>query len=447
MMKHLILLFVVSYTSLSGWYIEKQYPADYFQYVSIVDTGVVWAIGFYGQTNDTQLVALRTPTGWQKRPSIGLPFGFLSCVSIAGTDSLNAFVGTRTGKVYRTTNSGVNWILQIDAGGGYINDIQFSKTDPAYGYIFCNPPAGPGATFRIYKTSNYGDSWTTFSPFFGPDMVGYDRSISVTDSNHAWFGLYCTAANCLLSKIAYTNDGGATWNTMTVPAPDGYGVTDIEFRDDNTYALASCQIPGDDYHIYRTTNSGTNWSSIYTLPVPGEIHNLKWIKNSNDWYYCITNEVRKSSNNGSSWSLSISLSGTDQFTHMDAINAGNKTYAWAVGNTGSMMKMVDSNTTIGIQSVSNLVPAAYSLDQNYPNPFNPVTSISFGIPQSGNAKLTVFDILGREVAVLVNENLTAGEYKINFNASNLPSGVYMYRLNVNGDKANFTDTKKLILVK
>lgn len=102
---------------------------------------------------------------------------------------------------------------------------------------------------------------------------------------------------------------------------------------------------------------------------------------------------------------------------------------------------------IGIQPVSNIVPGTFNLKQNYPNPFNPVTSISFGIPQSGNAKLSVFDILGREVAVLVNENLTAGEYKINFNASNLPSGVYMYRLNVNGDKANFTDTKKLILVK
>ncbi len=102
---------------------------------------------------------------------------------------------------------------------------------------------------------------------------------------------------------------------------------------------------------------------------------------------------------------------------------------------------------IGIQPISNVVPSGYSLKQNYPNPFNPSTSISFGISQSGNAKLTVFDILGREVAVLVNENLTAGEYKINFNASSLPSGVYMYRLNVNGDKANFTDTKKLILVK
>jgi hypothetical protein len=121
---------------------------------------------------------------------------------------------------------------------------------------------------------------------------------------------------------------------------------------------------------------------------------------------------------------------------------------WANGWTNFRPDTVNYKLlTIGIQPISNLVPGSFNLKQNYPNPFNPVTSISFGIPQSGNAKLTVFDILGREVAVLVNENLTAGEYKINFNASNLPSGVYMYRLSVNGEKANFTDTKKLILVK
>jgi hypothetical protein len=121
---------------------------------------------------------------------------------------------------------------------------------------------------------------------------------------------------------------------------------------------------------------------------------------------------------------------------------------WANGWTNFRPDTVNyAIVPIGIQPISNLVPGSFHLKQNYPNPFNPVTSISFGIPQSGNAKLSVFDILGREVAVLVNENLTAGEYKINFNASNLPSGVYMYRLSVNGDKANFTDTKKLILVK
>jgi len=101
----------------------------------------------------------------------------------------------------------------------------------------------------------------------------------------------------------------------------------------------------------------------------------------------------------------------------------------------------------GLQQISSVVPNAFKLYNNYPNPFNPATNIVFAIKLKGFVNLTVFDILGREVAVLVNENLTAGEYRINFNASSLPSGVYMYRLSVNGDKSNFTDTKKLILVK
>ena len=86
---------------------------------------------------------------------------------------------------------------------------------------------------------------------------------------------------------------------------------------------------------------------------------------------------------------------------------------------------------------------------NYPNPFNPTTNIKFDLSQSGFAKLVIYDILGREVNTLVSENVKAGEYQISFDASNLPSGVYFYRLTVtNGQTTSiWTATKKLILVK
>jgi hypothetical protein len=102
---------------------------------------------------------------------------------------------------------------------------------------------------------------------------------------------------------------------------------------------------------------------------------------------------------------------------------------------------------IGIQPVSNIVPKSFNLEQNYPNPFNPTTNIKFNVATGGFAKLVIFDVLGREVATLVSEDLKAGQYAVNYNASNLPSGVYLYRLTVTGDNSSFTSTKKLMLIK
>ncbi len=97
----------------------------------------------------------------------------------------------------------------------------------------------------------------------------------------------------------------------------------------------------------------------------------------------------------------------------------------------------------GVTPITSQVPKEYKLSQNYPNPFNPVTKINFAIPKSGFVTMKVYDMLGREVVKLVNENKTAGNYSVDFNASNLTSGVYFYRLEVNG----FVDTKKMMLVK
>lgn len=87
--------------------------------------------------------------------------------------------------------------------------------------------------------------------------------------------------------------------------------------------------------------------------------------------------------------------------------------------------------------------AEYKLSQNYPNPFNPSTIINYSVKDAGLVKIKVFDILGSEVATLVNENKSAGTYTVEFNAANLPSGVYIYTLQVNG----FTSSKKMLLMK
>lgn len=100
-------------------------------------------------------------------------------------------------------------------------------------------------------------------------------------------------------------------------------------------------------------------------------------------------------------------------------------------------------STVGIQNNGSGIPSEFSLKQNYPNPFNPVTNINFSIPNSSFVKITVFDITGKEVAKLINENMNAGSYTVDFDASNLATGVYLYRIDADG----FTDVKKMMLIK
>ena len=115
------------------------------------------------------------------------------------------------------------------------------------------------------------------------------------------------------------------------------------------------------------------------------------------------------------------------------------------------LKQVDYDGTFEYSDVVEAdvtVPDVFSLDQNYPNPFNPSTTINFSLAADSKVSLTVFDILGQEVANLINGNVAAGSHEINFNASNVNSGVYFYRIDATGvDGTNFTSVKKMILTK
>ena len=102
-----------------------------------------------------------------------------------------------------------------------------------------------------------------------------------------------------------------------------------------------------------------------------------------------------------------------------------------------------ANPSIGIQNISTEVPAAYSLKQNYPNPFNSTSNLKFEISNLGNVKLVVYDIIGREVQTLVNERLKPGTYETSFDGSILNSGVYFYKLTVNG----YSQTRRMVMTK
>jgi len=146
----------------------------------------------------------------------------------------------------------------------------------------------------------------------------------------------------------------------------------------------------------------------------------------------------------------VNSSGTSAWTiavpgsYANGVDIGNDFSVYIVGGntSGATIKILQSGIT-SVTGNENNIPSKHWLGNNYPNPFNPATKISFGIQKSGYVELTVFDITGKAVRTLINKNLTIGTYTVDFDASVLPSGTYLYRLST----SDITETRKMILTK
>jgi hypothetical protein len=153
--------------------------------------------------------------------------------------------------------------------------------------------------------------------------------------------------------------------------------------------------------------------------------------------------VYKSYNNGMSWQdMSNGLPFLSELNSIGIFN--NKIYAATSG--GIYVKDIDEIIT-GI-NIGNNNHSSYKLHQNYPNPFNPITKIKFSLPRPSkggeqSVRLVIYNVLGKEITVLLNQQLPAGSYEVEWNASNVSSGIYYYRI----ETEEFTETKKMILVK
>ena len=189
--------------------------------------------------------------------------------------------------------------------------------------------------------------------------------------------------------------------------------------------------------VYISTNNGSNWASVSNgLPVQ-TIHSL--VVSGTNIFAGTYPGVYLSTNNGTNWIIKN-----------QGFNPAPEVWALLVANnyiyTGTTAQSVIRRTyseIIGIKTISTEVPSSFSLKQNYPNPFNSVTKINYEIRVTNHAKLVVYDAMGKEVVTLVNEKQNPGTYQVEFEAGNLTSGVYFYRLS-SGD---FTDTKRMMLVK
>jgi len=132
--------------------------------------------------------------------------------------------------------------------------------------------------------------------------------------------------------------------------------------------------------------------------------------------------------------------GTGSYTSPDS--TGNDT-AVSVLVRNPIVQTARWTSPIGIQNITSELPTEYKLHQNFPNPFNPVTNINFDIIKSGVVKITVYDLLGREVETLVNQDMSPGRYKLDLNAANYASGMYLYKITTN----DFVDVKKMLIIK
>jgi hypothetical protein len=187
--------------------------------------------------------------------------------------------------------------------------------------------------------------------------------------------------------------------------------------------------------IFRSTDAGTNWAAANTGLTNYSIN--CFAVSGTDLFAGILTGVVLSTNNGANWtSVSTGLSGSPLALAVEGTTL-------LVGTQyGGVWKRQLSEMITDVDNGGES-PAVFTLKQNYPNPFNPNTTIKYELPKPSEVRLSVFDLLGREVSLLVNERRDAGGHEVTFDGSHLASGVYFYRLQA-GD---FVQSKKLLLMK
>jgi hypothetical protein len=210
-------------------------------------------------------------------------------------------------------------------------------------------------------------------------------------------------------------------------------------------------------HIYITNSNGTDWNlqfqQIIGVISAGDDYRISfeacastpatisyWIQQYHDSYSILFQK---------SIDLTVNKQTFQDSIHVDSSDTNVK-FAFVIGalSTGSELwfdtvSMIKTNPTSVELNQSGIVPNNFGVMQNYPNPFNPSTTIPFSLPSTSFVSLKIFDVLGKEVATLVNEVKSAGIYKTQWNADHMPSGIYFYRLQA----GSFTETKKLVLLK
>ena len=381
------------------------------------------------------------PTNWQEGNNYFNLYSSKNKVFARIWDSFNG------GRMFLTTNDGTNW-TQIDSANSSIDILSI---------VMLDSKILAGTWNGFIQSTDDGTTWNTFTP----TGIPADAAIwSIVMINNTLFA--GTTGN-----IYKSSDNGNTWTEISSGITVDARITSIVAGGDDIFVGSASD------GVFKLTNNETNWIAINSNLTDTHISQLVVLDNK---LFAVTlTGVFVSDNNGISWAADSSIlknvnciiavneqliAGTDgsgAYLSVDkgvtwtsfssGMPADTRIWSLAVSNdsifagTSSGIWLTGSSALVNIEGEIP-VSKTVTLKQNYPNPFNTSTDISFSIPFKSFVSLKIYDRLGREVATIFSEEIAAGHYTREWNAANISSGIYFYRLQA----GSFTKTKKLILL-
>ena len=319
-------------------------------------------------------------------------------------------------QIKKTTNQGTTWETILNAGDWAV----MSFLDKDTGWV------SDGYQAKIYRTYNGGLNWNTFN-------TSLQEPFSLVAFAHLNEGYAITS----YGKVYRSTDGGETWQFTNSTV--AYHQKKLKmFQDGKGWLIGSSG-------IWRTEDGGLNWIQQYE----GNFVDVHFFSKDKGWVIGKVNEINvllRTIDGGNNWDLVEVPYTQGSFVDIDFVDESHGWICASSWNSKELLRTTNGGVTfVEDERFSNVQPTDFTLQQNYPNPFNPSTIISYELPAAGEVSLKVYDVLGKEVATLVNEYRNAGSYNVQFTMNNLQlsSGIYFYQLKT-GD---FFETKKMTLVK
>jgi photosystem II stability/assembly factor-like uncharacterized protein len=285
---------------------------------------------------------------------------------------------------------------------------------------------------RLIRSTDRGASWTTthLGAYAGAlvDCYFFSRDsgfvVGSTDSSLTGEAL-----------VLFTSDGGITWDVRHSGSRSGELCWKISFPTADTGYVSIEKFGLGPTYFLKTTDRGVTWEEKVFSPSRFDVQGIGFATPSLGWLGGWSGPTYESTDGGDTWQLA------GFGFYMNRFRFLSDTLGYAVGTT--VYKYSTDTSATGIEETPVELPQTFVLDNNYPNPFNPTTTILFRIGTRSHVSLKVFDLLGDEVATLVNEVRNAGTYEATFHAVGISSGVYFYRLMAEGLIA----TRTMVLAK
>ncbi len=367
--------------------------------------------GFVAGTNGSLLTTQNGGTDWQV---VSLPVQN-DWETIYFSDAANGWIAGSGGALWYSSDGGTHWQTVTSGVTQTLRTIYFRNNQ--FGWA-----GGGDENAVLVKTEDGGNSWQ-------PETVnGLNRINQIYFINNLEGWIIGSGASYNANR---TIDGGRTWQPFSIGENDL--LTSIRFRNaEHGYLSAESGV------LYETTDGGNSWKRI---PLSTN-DNLKNVAIPNPNALVVLGQgvhVRAYPDQNWTTSLSASAYSLNNFFFADSVTG------WLVGNKGLILKTTSAGFPLGMNRPGEATIADnFELFQNYPNPFNPITTIRYQLSSAAIVHLSVFNILGQKVAVLMNRKQMPGLYRIPFNAASLASGIYFYRLQIDGRSIR---TRKMILLR